>query len=472
MVTPSTFTKAVEAIVDSPYISFDTETEGLYYHKGHRLFCITIGTKDEEYYFNFNSHPDHLRNIELPLNRNFIPKILENFTGRIFMQNPVFDILMMVMENADLSKIRIYPNESLARLVNNDRFAIGMATLAKDIGEAKSDIVKAYCVQHKLFRKFQVRGKKTPETEYFFHLVPFEIMFKYANQDARITYDLGIHYFQQLMSIPNPFGWEDSVQTERDLVPVLATMKREGIKVDLKYCEEAYDHYTNEAIKVKERYREISGFEFVDSGKRHAESFTSLGYKYPVTEKGNPSFTKDVLENLNTPIAKAIRDFRSCNKKASFFASYIYHSDESCFIHASLNQAATRTGRFSSSDPNLQQVPKRNEANSRFPVRKAFLPRSKDHTLFALDFDQFEYRMMLNKAEEMGVIEQVLTGLDVHTATDNQMEINDRDKAKMMNFLLLYGGGIAVMAMGLYGSHLPEHILKLIQKYHFFRDFQ
>ena len=79
---------------------------------------------------------------------------------------------------------------------------------------------------------------------------------------------------------------------------------------------------------------------------------------------------------------------------------------------------------------------------------------------------------MLNKAGEMGVIEQVLGGLDVHTATKNQMGIDDRDKAKTINFLLLYGGGIAVLARKLYSTHLPEHTLKLIQKYHFYDDYQ
>jgi len=472
IVTTDVFSQAIKAITDSSYISLDTETTGLYYHKGHRLFSIIIGTADEEYYFNYNADPDHLGNVAPTiLPRSTIPQILENFTGRIFMQNPVFDILMMLCEKADLTKIRIYAVEALARIVNNDRFAIGMSTLAKDIGLAKSDEVKHYCTENKLFRKYKVRGIKTEKKEPLFYKVPFDIMFRYGCQDARVTYDLGIHYFQKITVMPNPHGWDDVVQTERDLVPVLAEMKLNGIKVDKDYCERAYEYYTNKKELIASEYKRITGIEFKDSGKNHAQAFDILGFKYPLTPKGNPSFTKDLLENLDTPIANVIKDYRKADKKASFFASYVYHADKDGFIHASLNQAATRTGRFSSSDPNLQQVPKRGDSGSTFPVRNAFVPRSDEYILFALDFDQFEYRMMLNKAEEMGVIAQVLDGLDVHTATDNQMGINDRDKAKTMNFLLLYGGGIAVMAMALYKTHLPEHILKDIQKYHFFKDY-
>ena len=124
-------------------------------------------------------------------------------------------------------------------------------------------------------------------------------------------------------------------------------------------------------------------------------------------------------------------------------------------IHANTNQSGTRTGRFSMSNPNLQQTPDSE-------VRKSFIA-CEDEDLISLDFDQQEYRMMLDYAEQMDLIEEVKGGLDVHTATAKLMGV-DRKPAKTLNFLLLYGGGVVKLALTLFPVTANEPTLWYIWK--------
>ena len=476
VVTPDIAEHCLRDITASQFKSIDTETEGLFAHKGQRLFSIQISTQEQDYYFNFNADPDHLGQLPpVVLSYEFIPQLITSLSnGRVFLVNPVFDMEFLYKEGLDISGCNLYAVEELARLVNNDRFQIGMASLAKDIGLKKLDDVKEYCNEHKLYSMEEVPGLKNPKKMYHFDKVPFELISRYGCNDTRVTLELGMHYLKKIMLMdkehPGPGNLAHMVDVGKKLIPILWDMKEKGVKIDEKYCRDAEKFYKEECGRIAQEYTELSGIPFVDSSKNHRTAFEGLGHKYGYTEKGNASFTDEILASMEYPIADIIRRYRKLNRKAGFFASYLYYCDSSRVIHSSLNQSATTTGRFSSSNPNLQQVPKRGEHNYAYPVRRAFIPRE-GYRFFTLDFDQFEYRMMLNKAGEIGIINQVLGGLDVHTATKNQMEIDDRDKAKTINFLLLYGGGIAVLARKLFKTHLPEHVLKLIQKYHFFDDY-
>jgi len=476
IVTELNFDNVIEAINAAQFIGLDSETTGLYKHHGDKIFSCSVSTLEEDYYFNFNKNPDHLGVLPptvLPI--SLICKLIyPSYSGRIFLMNPVFDLGMFFQEGFDVSELNIYAVEDLARIAFNDRFQVGMAALAKDIGLKKMDEVKAYCKEHKLYEKVKIQGIKTEKKLFRFDLVPFPLISEYACVDTNVTVRLGMHYLRKIMAQDQGKTGIGSlghiVQTGKKLIPILWKMKERGIKIDVEYCTTAAKYYAERAEEISREYTDLTGIQFVDSGKNHKAAFEKLGHKHGYTPKGNPSFTDEMLESMDYPLADVIRRWRKFNKKSSFFYSYLFHRSPDDIIHANLNQSATVTGRFSSSDPNLQQVPKRGEDKYKYPVRRAFIPRD-GYTLFTLDFDQFEYRMMLNKAAEMGIIKQVLDGLDVHTATKNQMEIDDRDSAKTINFLLLYGGGIAVLARKLYKTHIPEHVLKLVQKYSMYEDF-
>lgn len=474
IVSEDIFNSALREICASPFLGVDTETTGLRPFHGDRMFSTIISTPEEDFYFNFNDKPDHLGEYApIILERGRVPLLITpNHSHRILMANPVFDTTMLEFDGLDLITMghKIYAVEALARIQFNDRFKVSLDWLARDLKLKKIDTIKNYCTEHGLYSDFIVPGTKTKKKNYHFDKVPFPMMAEYGAMDGNITVRLGMHYMKSIMAQdqahPGPNSLGSIIETERDLVPVLHRMRKKGIRIDVPYCLEAQEYYRKECERIAKEYLDLTGLEFTDSNTKHAAAFDSLDLLYPRNEKGNPTFAKDILEAMETPIAKLIKDYRTAYKKVGFFASYIYEADEHGYVHASLNQANARTARFSSSGPNLQQVPKRGEEDSKFPVRRAFIP-SPGKVFVMMDFDQFEYRMMLNKAGEMGVINQVLGGLDVHDATKNEMEIDDRNKAKTINFLLLYGGGLAVMALRLFKSHLPEYILKKIQELHF-----
>jgi DNA polymerase-1 len=192
-----------------------------------------------------------------------------------------------------------------------------------------------------------------------------------------------------------------------------------------------------------------------------------MGCKYPKTEKGNACFNEGVLDQLTGPLGEIIKDYRHGYKKANtYYANYLYLADsrDDC-IHENFRQGGTSFGRMSCSDPNLQNCNKVEESEEKYLVRRCFVPRD-GFTFFMLDYQAQEYRLMADYAGEMDLIEQVIGGLDLHQATANMMGVT-RKEAKTINFSLLYGSGIAKLAMSLFNPSVDEEVLKKIQKYAF-----
>jgi DNA polymerase-1 len=238
------------------------------------------------------------------------------------------------------------------------------------------------------------------------------------------------------------------IETEQALTKVCFDMERLGIRINRDYCQAGYEHELGRANQAAQAFADLSGFPFVDSGKSLAKAFDAVGEAYPKTAKGNPSFKQDVLEGFTSPLAKLVLENRAASKKANtYYANFLYYADSEDRIHPNMRQAGTDTGRFSYSEPNLQNVPK--EESGEMKVRSAFIPTSRDWCLVMIDYDQMEYRLMLDYAEQMDVIQQILDqGLDVHEATAKMMGVT-RTAAKTLNFMLLYGGGTEKLAVAL-----------------------
>jgi DNA polymerase-1 len=183
------------------------------------------------------------------------------------------------------------------------------------------------------------------------------------------------------------------------------------------------------------------------SPKQLKELFDALGETYSYTEKGNACFDADALERSQSPIAKLILKYRYHYKRAhTYFENFIWLADINGAIHCDLQQPGTETGRLSCWAPNLQNVSKTADKEEKdFPVRRCFIPRP--GFFFAdLDYQAAEYRMMLDYAGETTLIEKIKAGVDVHTATQEEMGIDSRHEAKTFNFALLYGAGLQRIA--------------------------
>jgi DNA polymerase-1 len=457
IVTEGDFDAAIDSLERANFISLDTETTGLRPYQGDRLFSVIASTLTETYYFNFNDKPDHLGSLaphilaRRSLDR-FAP-LLADASKTIFFANPKFDMHILAQEGLAEFNCHIHDVLGVDRLLFNDHMQYSLAAVAKRNGFEKSEAVEEYISEHKLFKWVEIPGKQKRHKDKYYYLVPFDVMVPYGERDARITFDIGVKQLAKLSDLPKspkptpiPLA-----EMEAKLIHVCYRMEREGLAVDTQLCKQRADEETLKYERLAREFHDKTGVKFVDSAKCLGPLFGKLGFTVPKTETGRDSVTDDWLNKINHPLGTLVQAYRSHAKTGNtYYKNYLWFTDSQGLIHANIKPDGTRTGRFSYGDPNLQNVPD-NEVRESFRA----LP---DFCLVSLDFDQQEYRLMLDYAKEMGVVNQVLAGLDIHTATAQMMGV-ERTPAKTLNFMLLYGGGVVKLAMALFPTTISEEHL-------------
>ena len=470
IVTRDTFTNVLKKFADQGFYALDTETTGLRWWDNDNLFSIILTDSSGSFYFNFNDQPDHLGN--LPDKNLILPRpwtasfqtVLENQDSTWFMHNAKFDMGMLSREGLCPTGT-IHCTEAMARLIRSEFKSYSldecMVRMARALGNQvpqKSDVVKKYVQKHKLYKDIYLPGKKKPVREVYYHKVPLEIMAEYGLKDGDATRALGMYQIRRFGDLIERHGdTQKVIDSERGTTLVTFHMEQNGLPLDRGYVEESIKNESETIRKLEAEYRSISGMDFVDSGPKHREAFEKLDIEAALTEKGNPSFDKEALRGIDHPLASVILDWRASSKRlGSYYSSFLYYqSSIDGAIHPGIFQSGTRTGRMSMRNPALQTIPKGEDSDLQWDadddvvdpaaVRRCFIP-PEGHCLFMPDYDQMEYRMMLDCAEEMGVIRKINDhGLDVHTATAEVMGV-DRKSAKTINFMLLYGGGAQKLA--------------------------
>lgn len=455
IVNHKNFEQCIQAVGSKGiFIGLDTETTGLEAYGKHKLFSIILSNAEDDYYFNFNARLDNTGQA-IPY-ENILPvswlkdfdKLFDNDNYNYFIHNAKFDLHFLAKEGLFLAG-KVYCTQTLARLVNNRLSSYSLSNLGKLIGHDKDDAVEAYITKHKLYTDVDV-GKKKPKRLKHFDLVPFDIISEYGLTDARVCYELGQYCLKRLGEINkehNEGGLpliSNVISIERDLTKALFNSERRGVLIDKDYCEQALAYELDIYNEACAKFEALTGIEYADSRTVLKKAFEEAGLPYGTTPKGNASFKDELLPD--NELGALIRQARSAYKRANtYFKNFLELADEDGAIHCSFLQAGTTTGRMSCINPNLQNVPKRGEDGAKFPVRKAFIPRP-GHFFIMVDFDQMEYRLLLDIADEEEVINKILEeDLDVHTATAESMGTG-RTAAKTLNFLLLYGGGAQKLA--------------------------
>lgn len=448
IVLKETFKDTLAKLSSKKVFSLDTETYGLSPFKGDRLFSIIIHDGNDSYYFNFNPYPNVEPECVLPYS---LCRELNQITlmpdSLWYMHNAKFDMHMTENEGVEYGG-EIHCTESTARLVYNDHMEYSLADCAERIGFKKDDAVAKYIHNNNLWKWQALPGRKTRTKNLYFSKVPLSLIQPYGEQDALITYKLGEYQREELGKIaltspPNKPNILQVYDNEKRLTKTCAKIERAGIMIDRDYCEKAIIYEQAKFDEAREKFRDLTGENFVDSNKALADAFTKLGETFPTTDKGNPSFTDEVLEGFTTPVAKIVQELRSSQMRCNtYFRSFLHHADTHDRIHANMRQSGTKTGRFSYSDPNLQNLPKEDE--SPYPVRRAFIPApGKFFTL--IDYKQMEFRLMLDYAGQTDLIDRILAGHDPHEATAELVRAMGtpctRRDAKIINFGIAYGMG-------------------------------
>lgn len=279
--------------------------------------------------------------------------------------------------------------------------------------------------------------------------LPPEAVYKYACEDADVTLKLQRVLEKELR--------ESGASTlfyhiEMPLVPVLAYMEKNGVCVDTNALKETSQHFTARMNQIEQEIYQLANTQFnVSSPKQVGEVLfdqLKITSKAKKTKKGQYVTSEEVLEGLRGKheIVGKILDYRGLKKLLSTYidALPLLINPKTGKIHTSFNQTVTATGRLSSSNPNLQNIPIRNEDGKE--IRKAFIPEE-GCEFFSADYSQIELRIMAHLSGDQNMIEAFREGDDIHAATAakvykigiNEVTREQRSKAKTANFGIIYG---------------------------------
>jgi DNA polymerase-1 len=286
--------------------------------------------------------------------------------------------------------------------------------------------------------------------------VPLEQQTEYAVEDADITFQLAQHFRPELAEAKT----EELFNTiEIPLLQVLADMELEGINLDKAFLNSLSDDLNSDIKRLEDSIYEQAGEEFnIASPKQLGEILFNklkLVDKPKKTKTGQYSTSEDVLSYLakDHDIIQNVLGYRGLSKLKSTYVDALPEQIEESTgrVHTDYMQTVAATGRLSSNNPNLQNIPIRTERGRQ--VRKAFVPRDENYTLLAADYSQIELRIIAALSEETTMIEAFKNGEDIHASTASKVfnipidEVTreQRSNAKTVNFGIIYG----VSAFGL-----------------------
>ncbi|MBR0538837.1 MAG: DNA polymerase I [Bacteroidales bacterium] len=308
--------------------------------------------------------------------------------------------------------------------------------------------------------------------------VPVEQVKEYAAEDADITLQL----YEKLSPMLKENGVEKLLNDiEMPLVPVLSRMEANGVKIDTENLKQISDEFGRQIQQVEERIYEAAGMPFnIASPKQLGEVLFEklrIDEKAKKTKTGQYATGEDVLQKLSHkhPIIQMILDYRSFTKLKSTYLDALpaLVNPKDGLIHTSYNQAVTATGRLSSNNPNLQNIPVRTAQGRE--IRKAFVPRSEHYTLLAADYSQIELRIIAHLSQDPAMVADFNLGHDIHAATAakvfhvpmDQVTKEQRSRAKAVNFGIIYGMSAFGLAerMELSRSEAADIIKKYFEEY-------
>jgi DNA polymerase I-like protein with 3'-5' exonuclease and polymerase domains len=443
LVTRNNLDDVLADLIAEPELGFDTETYGVEHND--KLFTIQLSTEKEDYYFNFQDYLDITGESIPVLDRALIKYKLGELVfsdpdKTYFIHNAKFDLRRLAIEGVYVAG-GVHCTQMCERFIYNQYMSYSLDACLKRRGRAKDDAVENYIREHKLWDWQTKVGKKTRTKKKYYHKVPFSIMYKYGIIDSREVRLLGKEQRQSLKG-------ERYYETDLKLQKVAYNMEEVGMKVRRKYAQSGYDYEIQKSEECVKELEQVSGRTYRNGPKWLRETFDEFGVKYDVNPKtNNPVFDKAALGKIDHPIAKLIVTARRHEKYAgTYYATYAAHET----IHAFIKPFGTDTGRLSYAEPNLQNVPKEAKLGAGVPyqVRGCFEPR-KDYCFVMIDYDQQEFRMLLDYAGEHALIRKINDhGEDVHQVTADELGI-ERDPAKTLNFSLLYGVGEGKLAESL-----------------------
>ncbi|MEE1922369.1 DNA polymerase I [Pseudomonas sp. 148P] len=436
----------LQKLKDAPLFAFDTETTGIDAQQA-QLVGVSFAVKAFEaaYIPLTHSYPD----APPQLDRNAVLKALKPLLedpGKLKVgQHAKFD--MNILANCAIDGDQA--NGITVRGVAFDTMLESYVLNSTAIRHDMDSLAKKY-LDYTTVKFEDIAGKGAKQVT--FDKIHLDKAGPYAAEDADVTLRLHQTLFPQLQAIPTLASVVTDI--EMPLVPVLARIERQGALVDPELLKIQSQELGDKMAELEREAIELAGEPFNLGSPRQLGAILYDKFGLPVlkkTAKGQPSTAEEVLDELaeeGYPLPRVLMQYRSLSKLKSTYTDRLPEqiNPRTQRIHTSYGQAVAATGRLSSSDPNLQNIPARTAEGRR--IRQAFIA-PKGYKLLAADYSQIELRIMAHLSRDEGLMNAFRDGLDVHTATAaevfnvalDEVTSDQRRSAKAINFGLIYGMG-------------------------------
>lgn len=434
LLTEADLNRWVEKLKQAKLFALDTETDNLDYMAAN-LVGVSFALENGEAAY-------------LPLQLDYLgaPKTLEKTTA--------LALLKPVLENPAIQKVGQNFKYDLTIFARNGIDVQGVAfdtmlesyVLNSTGRHNMDDLAKRY-LGHQTISFEEIAGKG--KNQLTFNQIPLEQAAEYAAEDADVTMKLQQVLWEKLSKEPSLEKLFKEM--ELPLLGVLSRMERRGVLIDSDALFLQSNEIANRLSELEEQAYVLAGQPFNLASTKQLQEilFDKLGL--PViqkTPKGAPSTNEEVLEELafSHELPKVLVEHRGLSKLKSTYTDKLPQmvNPQTGRVHTSYHQAVTATGRLSSSDPNLQNIPIRNEEGRR--IRQAFIARE-GFTIVAADYSQIELRIMAHLSQDQGLINAFTQGKDIHRSTAaeifgvalDEVTSEQRRNAKAINFGLIYG---------------------------------
>ncbi|AJR06961.1 DNA polymerase I [Photobacterium gaetbulicola] len=429
------FSQWLEKLSAAEVVAFDTETDGLDYMTAN-LIGVSFAVEEGKAAYVPVAH-DYL-DAPAQLNRDWVlaqlKPLLEDPSKDKVGQNLKFDASILARYGIEMQGIRF--DTMLESYVFNSV-----------VGRHDMDSLSLRYLEHKTISFEDIAGKGKKQLT--FNQIDLEQAGPYAAEDADITLRLHnvlvekVNADEKLKSV-----FED---IEMPLVPVLSRMERTGVLIDSMLLGAQSTEIAARLDELEKQAFEVAGEEFNLSSPKQLQAILFEKMGLPVLKKtpsGTPSTNEEVLQELalDYPLPKLILEYRSLAKLKSTYTDKLPKmvNPATGRVHTSYHQAVTATGRLSSSDPNLQNIPVRNDEGRR--IRQAFIAPT-GYKVLAVDYSQIELRIMAHLSGDQALLDAFNHGKDIHAATAAEIlgiplesvTSEQRRRAKAINFGLIYG---------------------------------
>lgn len=434
LLTEADLNRWVEKLNQAKLFALDTETDNLDYMAAN-LVGISFALENGEAAY-------------LPLQLDYLgaPKTLEKTTA--------LTLLKPILENPTIQKVGQNFKYDLTIFARNGIDVQGVAFdtmlesyVLNSTGRHNMDGLAKRYLGHQTISFEEIAGKG--KNQLTFNQIPLEQAAEYAAEDADVTMKLQQVLWEKLSK--EPTLEKLFKEMELPLLGVLSRMERRGVLIDSDALFLQSNEIANRLSELEEQAYVLAGQPFNLASTKQLQEilFDKLGL--PViqkTPKGAPSTNEEVLEELafSHELPKVLVEHRGLSKLKSTYTDKLPQmvNPQTGRVHTSYHQAVTATGRLSSSDPNLQNIPIRNEEGRR--IRQAFIARE-GFTVVAADYSQIELRIMAHLSQDQGLINAFTQGKDIHRSTAaeifgvalDEVTSEQRRNAKAINFGLIYG---------------------------------